>query len=244
MYGIVDGFFSQPSDTHTIEPEAMTMLAYAAMHAVASGWLLITGVVAAFAKPSEVGGIALAVNVVASTAYALLASNRLILGMTNVMASATRIAVRGVDWLCTFPIMQLEIMMLLGLRPEAHVREFVIVPLLAAFVVVLDLALRVAFVTPRNATIVWGVVQLISLGLFVGMIVMLEMATPEFDVADRSTTLIFVYLWCAYPVVSLLGDLMRWTSRDANPEPMEDIAFTLLDVVSKGCLAAYIAFRS
>ena len=234
-YGAVAG----PPDSH----HRMRTMAYASLHAVAAGWLLITGVSAAFAEPTRTGGLALAVNGVAGLAYVLMARNRLFWGASSPEASAVRTAVRSVDWLCTFPPMQVEVLLLLGVLPGGNVLEFALLPALAAVVVGIDLTLRAAFVEVRNAPLLWGAAQLVAATLFVVQLVLLTNATPTVAAADRSTTLFFVYLWCAYPVVSFVADGVRWGTA-FDTELIEDVLFTLLDVVSKGGLAAYIALRN
>lgn len=220
----------------------MRSMTYASLHAVAAGWLLITGISAAFADPTRTGGIALAVNAVAALAYVLLARNRLFLGVASTKATAVRTAVRSVDWMCTFPTMQIEILLLLGLHPDGNMLEFVLVPALAAVVIGSDLALRAAYVEVSYAPLLWIAVQLVAAILFVVQLIMLVTVTPTVKAVDRSTTLFFVYLWCAYPVVAFVSDGVRWgTSFD--PELVEDVLFTLLDVVSKGGLATYITLR-
>lgn len=225
----------------------MGAMAYASLHAVAAGWLFITGVSAAFAAPTRTGGLALAVNGVASLAYTLLASNRLLWSMQSPEATAVRTAirtaVRSVDWLCTFPPMQVEVLLLLGVHPSGNTLEFALVPTLAALVVGIDLAMRAAFVEMRRAPLLWVTTQLVAAALFVIQLILLTNATPTVAAADRPTTLFFVYLWCAYPVVSFVADGVRWWTV-FNTELVEDVLFTLLDVVSKGGLAAYITLRS
>ena len=203
----------------------------------------ITGVSAAFAAPTRTGGLALAVNGVAALAYVLLARNRLFWGASSPTASAVRTAVRSVDWLCTFPPMQVEVLFLLGVHPGGNALEYALLPALAAVVVGIDLALRAAFVEVRNAPLLWGAAQLVAAALFVVQLVVLTNATPTVAPADRPTTLFFVYLWCAYPAVSFVADGVRWGTA-FDPELVEDVLFTLLDVVSKGGLATYIALRN
>lgn len=234
VYGAVAG---APDDTSW-----MRSVAYASLHAVASGWLVISGVTAAFSDPSRTGGLALAINTVAAVAYALLALNRLTLGVSTPRAFAARNAVRSVDWLCTFPAMQVEVLLLLGLRPSTNSMEFVLVPVLAALVVGIDLLLRVAFVRVANAPRMWIGGQVVASGLFVAMVAVLVTATPAVTSDDRTTTLFFVYVWCMYPAVAFVSDGVRWGA-ELNPELVEDLAFTLLDVVSKAGLATYVALR-
>lgn len=221
----------------------MLSIAYASLHAVAAGWLFITGVSAVFAHPTRTGGICLAVNLVAAIAYVLLAYNRLILGVSSTKASVVRTALRSVDWLCTFPAMQVEVLLLLGVHPKGNTLEFVLVPVLAGLVISIDTALRFALGEVRNGPMLWLVGQLVAAILFVVLLVVLVGATPTVTQDDRSTTLFFVFLWCAYPAVSFFSDAVRWRT-EFDIELVEDVLITLLDVVSKGGLATYIAMRN
>lgn len=230
---------AEPPETH----DWLSALAYASLHAVAAGWLLITGIAAAFAVPTRTGGLVLAVNGVAATAYVLLARNRLVLGVSSAKAATVRTTVRSVDWMCTFPPMQIEVLFLLGIDPTKNTLEFALLPALASVVVGFDLSLRAAFVEMRNAPLLWGGVQLVAAAMFVVMLVVLSNATAVVVPDDRSVTLVFVYLWCAYPVVAFVSDGVRWGTT-FNPELIEDVLFTLLDVASKAGLATHVALRN
>ena len=224
-----------------VDPHWMRALAYATLHFVAAGWLAISGVVAAFAVPTRTGGVALAVNMVAALAYVSLARNRLLNGVGGSRALAIRNIVRSIDWLCTFPPMQVEVLFLLGLNPSTSPNVFVTAPALAALVIGTDLVIRTAFTQARDAPLLWWAAQLVAVALFVVLLVVLHEAAPT-AAPNRATIFGFVYIWCAYPLVSIIADGVRWGT-NFNPEVLEDLAFTLLDVLSKGGLAGYIALH-
>lgn len=60
---------------------------------------------------------------------------------------------------------------------------------------------------------------------------------------DRFAVLVFTYVWIGYPIVALLSSSRLWS----NAERMsfsKDVAYALLDIVSKAGLAFYIGYRT
>ena len=60
---------------------------------------------------------------------------------------------------------------------------------------------------------------------------------------DRYAILLFTYAWIGYPIVALLSSSRFWSNAE-RLSFSKDAAYAFLDIVSKGGLAFYIAYRN
>lgn len=226
-----------------VDQQWISSVSYAAIHAVAAGFLLTSGILAAFAKPSLIGGLSFAINIAATIAYALLTWNRFNPRTETWKTRLQRTVVRSVDWLCTFPLLQLELLKLLGISAEEHVGVYFATFGLSFMTIFLDAALRLAYIQPAASPCVWWVVQGIASILFIVMVVLL--ATTDRTVSpqkDDNNPFVFVAFWFVYPIIAFSGDCLRWFGH-YDPEFAEDALFALADVISKAGLAFYVAYQ-
>lgn len=226
-----------------VDQQWISSVSYAAIHAVAAGFLITSGIIAAFAKPTLVGGISFSINFVATGAYALLTWNRFNPRTETWKTRLQRTVIRSVDWLCTFPLLQLELLKLLGVSSEEHAGVYIATFGLAFLTIFLDAALRVSYIQPAASPCIWWVVQAISSLFFLIMIVLL--ISTERTIApenENNVPFVFVAFWFVYPIIAFAGDCLRWFGH-YDPEFAEDAMFSIADVISKAGIAFYVTYQ-
>lgn len=231
------------SQLTVVDQQWIYSVSYSAIHAVAAGFLLTSGIIAAFAKPSLIGGLSFSINLAATIAYALLTWNRFNPRTETWRTRLQRTVVRSIDWLCTFPLLQLEVLKLLGVSATEHVGVYFATFGLSFMTIVLDAALRLAYIQPAASPCVWWIVQGLASVMFIIMVILLT--TTERTISpgkDDDTTFVFVAFWFVYPLIAFAGDCLRWFGQ-YDPEFAEDALFALADVVSKAGVAFYVAYN-
>lgn len=229
-------------DTMNEDQRWIVTVAYSSIHALAAGFLIATAIVAVVVKPNLSGALAFSVNMIAAIAYGLLALNRFYPRRDTWKTRLQRTVVRSIDWLCTFPLLQLEVLNILGVSTQLHGGYYAAIFSLAFFTILLDTILRLAYIHPVAAPCTWWSVQAVGTASFILMLSLIftvERTIPPGNGSD--IPFVFVWFWVIYPLVAFSGDMLRWFSQ-YDPEFAEDVLFTCLDVFSKAGLAAYIAY--
>lgn len=227
---------------------------YITINLVSAGFMLTSGVLVAFAQPNYKGGLSLAINLIATMAYVAMANARRHERAPLGIILWKRALVRSVDWLITFPLIQIELLFMFGHHPsdsEFPTLTFTVF-FLGLFVILPDAVFRNAFQTLDKTSIyLWATLELVSASFLVALtVVYFRMDhTPSVTATQRAFNYIFVATWYAYPVVVLVSDARDYTLGKACRERasvwhlVEDVVVALLDLISKALLAVTVAFR-
>lgn len=257
----------KPLQTIMESDDGMNMdIANSILHRIASGILIISGVAAAFQQPNLSGGLVLVINLIAAFVYFRLA-NMLVSIDDAPLRQATRCFGRIVDWICTYPFMQVELLLLLHSHQDVSsampIRfEWLVGAYFLGFGTILsDFVPRISFgpIPDKTHWYLYMLFWLLGSGCLVGNLLILwtRYTSETYGIVLYSTI-----LWCLYPVILSVTELMAVFSDyvtvrncDHQRQPktrmptrlshrFQDLSLTILDIAAKGGLAFYVAFSS
>lgn len=226
----------------------------------ASALLFVSGLVAAFCQPNIKGALALGINLVAASMYMKTAIGTLLLPKSR-GRQIHRNLTRRVDWLCTYPLLTIEVLLLVkhDTLPLHDPWRYLGIYALATATILGDIVPRAYAARVQEAASLYVGGFLFALAFFVGTCVLL-LTTETPDGTDHHTFLWWnIGLWTAYAlvaIVELIRDTMdprldKTVVQSCEDMPIEtdpplililDYLSTLLDILSKVGMAVYVIF--
>lgn len=218
-----------------------TLFAYA----LTAGLLWTSGFCAVLTSPSLSGGLIFSINLIACISYILMILNTLY--TVNVAQSNLQTVIRLIDWVITFPLIQIEILFLWGYKvTHTNFNQLALLLTFLALLVVLIQAYREFSPMVAGNMMLSRIYFLTSVFLFSIQLVVvwtLERRACHDDFSCNFVNFSFVFVWLLYPVITVF---MEWL----QPNAKSTLFFTLdaltcgLDVYSKAFLATVVAVRA
>lgn len=216
------------------------------VYALTAGLLWTSAICAVLSSASLAGGLLFSINIVACLSYLLMIVNTVYTGM-DVAQYNIQVLIRLIDWVITFPLIQIEILFLWGYKVDhSSFNQMALLLTSLGFLVVLIQAARqfsrtVAHDVTLSTLYFFASIFFFSIQLIV--IWMLERRACNDDFSCNAINFSFVLVWLFYPALTVIMDWFQ-------PPPGSTLFFALdaltclLDVYSKAFLATVVAIRA